>query len=151
MRSVSILGSTGSIGCNTLKVIDHLGDFRVAAMAAGRNIDKFAQQVTKYTPEIVSCFDDGCAEQLERELHALGAGIPQIEVGEAGLIAVATHEPADTVVAATSGAVGFVPTLRAIEAGKRVAIANKETLVMAGELMITAARQSGAEILPVDS
>ena len=151
MRSVSILGSTGSIGCNTLKVIDHLGDFRVVAMAAGRNIEKFAAQVAKYRPQLASCYDESCAEELERELSGLGVAVPRIEIGEAGLIAVATHHEADTVVAATVGSVGFVPTLRAIEAGKRVALANKETLVMAGELMIAAANKSGAEILPVDS
>jgi 1-deoxy-D-xylulose-5-phosphate reductoisomerase len=151
MRSVSILGSTGSIGCNTLKVIDHLGDHRVAAMAAGRNISVFAEQVAKYQPELVSCVDDESASELERELHALSAALPRVKIGDAGLIAVATHEQADIVVAATSGSVGFVPTLRAIEAGKRVALANKETLVMAGELMTAAAAKSGAEILPVDS
>ncbi|MGE3465698.1 MAG: 1-deoxy-D-xylulose-5-phosphate reductoisomerase [Pyrinomonadaceae bacterium] len=151
MKSISILGSTGSIGCNTLKVIEHLGDTRVVAMAAGRNVVKFAQQITEFTPELVSCEDDSCAEGLERELHALNAEMPKIEVGEAGLVAVATHDQAETVVSATVGAVGFVPTLRAIEAGKRIALANKETLVMAGELMMTAAARSGAEILPVDS
>lgn len=151
MKAISILGSTGSIGCNTLKVIDHLGDIRVAAMAAGRNTAKFAEQIAQYKPELVSCEDEGCAEQLGRELHALNAAMPKIETGEAGLVAVATHDAAQTVVSATVGAVGFVPTLRAIEAGKRVALANKETLVMAGELMTAAAATSGAEILPVDS
>ena len=151
MRSVSILGSTGSIGCNTLKVIDHVGGFRVIAMAAGRNIEKFAQQIAKYKPQIASCHDENCAAELERELHRLGEPMPKMDVGEAGLVAVATHDEADTVVAATVGSVGFVPTLRAIETGKRVALANKETLVMAGELMIAAAEKSGAEILPVDS
>jgi 1-deoxy-D-xylulose-5-phosphate reductoisomerase len=151
MRSVSILGSTGSIGCNTLKVIDHLRDHRVAAMAAGRNIEKFAEQVAKYRPQLVSCLDDTCAERLESELHRLNAPLPRIEIGEAGMVAVATHDEAETVIAATAGAVGFVPTLRAIESGKRVALANKETLVMAGELMIAAAATSGAEILPIDS
>ncbi len=76
MRSVSILGSTGSIGCNTLKVIDHLGGIRVVAMAAGRNIEKFAAQVAKYQPQIASCYDESCAEVLERELTRLGATIP---------------------------------------------------------------------------
>ena len=150
MKAISILGSTGSIGCNTLQVIDHLGDTRVVAMAAGRNVAKFAEQIAKYKPEIVSC-DADCAEELTRELHALNAAVPKIETGESGLIAVATHAEAETVVSATVGAVGFVPTLRAIEAGKRVALANKETLVMAGELMTAAAKTSGAEILPVDS
>ena len=151
MRSVSILGSTGSIGCNSLKVIEHLGDTRVVAMAAGRNIAAFAEQIAAFSPELVSCHDEAGADELSRELHRLGAAAPKIMVGEAGLVAVATHEQADNVISATVGAVGFVPTLRAIEAGKRVALANKETLVMAGELMIAAADRSGAEILPVDS
>jgi 1-deoxy-D-xylulose-5-phosphate reductoisomerase len=150
MKAISILGSTGSIGCNTLQVIDHLGDTRVVAMAAGRNVAKFAGQIAKYKPEIVSC-DAECAEELARELHALKAATPKIETGETGLIAVATRAEAETVVSATVGAVGFVPTLRAIEAGKRVALANKETLVMAGELMTAAAKSAGVEILPVDS
>ncbi|MGB7202069.1 MAG: 1-deoxy-D-xylulose-5-phosphate reductoisomerase [Pyrinomonadaceae bacterium] len=151
MQSISILGSTGSIGCNTLKVVEHLGDIRVVAMAAGRNMSKFAEQIAKFEPELVSCEDEGCAQVLERELHERGASVPRILLNSDGLVAVATHEQAETVVSATVGAVGFVPTLRAIEAGKRVALANKETLVMAGELMTAAAAKSGAEILPVDS
>lgn len=151
MKAISILGSTGSIGCNTLKVIEHLGDRRVVAMAAGRNMKKFAGQIARFQPEIAACADEGCAEELERELHALGSKPPRLATGENGLVDVATHGGADTVVSATVGAVGFVPTLRAIEAGKRIALANKETLVMAGELMTAAAARSGAEILPVDS
>ncbi len=151
MKAISILGSTGSIGCNTLKVVDHLGDTRVVAMAAGRNVTKFAEQIARYRPSLVSCESDECAAELERELAIKGVAKPQIEYGEAGLVAVATHDAAETVVSATVGAVGFVPTLRAIEAGKRVALANKETLVMAGEVMTAAAKASGAEILPVDS
>lgn len=151
MKSISILGSTGSIGCNTLKVIEHLGDIHVVAMAAGRNVARFAEQIAKFKPELVSCADASCAEELERELHLRHAAIPRIEIGDDGLIAVATHPEAETVVSATVGAVGFMPTLRAIEAGKRIALANKETLVMAGELMTKAAIKSGAEILPVDS
>jgi len=151
MKAISILGSTGSIGCNTLKVVKHLGDIRVVAMAAGRNMALFARQIAEVRPELVSCNDQSCAELLEHELHALGAKSPRIELNSAGLSAVATHPEAETVVSATVGAVGFVPTLRAIEAGKRVALANKETLVMAGELMTAAAASSGSEILPVDS
>lgn len=151
MKGISILGSTGSIGCSTLQVVDHLGDLRVVAMAAGRNMAKFARQIAEYRPGLVSCDDDGCASELERELHVLGATLPRIEIGQGGMVAVATHDEAETVISATVGAVGFIPTLRAIEAGKRVAIANKETLVMAGELMTDAAERSGAEILPVDS
>jgi 1-deoxy-D-xylulose-5-phosphate reductoisomerase len=151
MRSISILGSTGSIGCSTLKVVEHLGDIRVVAMAAGRNMSTFAGQIAAFKPQLVSCDDESCADQLERELHRLGVTTPQIRVGGDGLVAVATHSGAETVVSATVGAVGFLPTLRAIEAGKRIALANKETLVMAGHLMTAAAKSSGAEILPVDS
>src|SRR5688572_3942381 len=151
MRSISILGSTGSIGCNTLKVVEHLGDVRVVAMAAGRNMLRFAEQVAKFKPELVSCEDDASAEKLERLLHDFGAASPDIATGPEGLIDVATHPEAEIVVSATVGAIGFIPTLRAIEAGKRVALANKETLVMAGELMTAAAAKSGAELLPVDS
>ncbi|MFN2502272.1 MAG: 1-deoxy-D-xylulose-5-phosphate reductoisomerase, partial [Pyrinomonadaceae bacterium] len=151
MRSISILGSTGSIGRSTLDVVDHLGDIRVAAMSAGRNLSTFAGQVAKYKPDVISCLDENGAQELDRELHAAGIKAPRIETGEAGLIAVATHPEADTVVSAMVGAVGFAPTLQAIESGKRIALANKETVVMAGELMTSAARRTGAEILPVDS
>ncbi len=151
MKSIAILGSTGSIGCNTLKTVEHLKDFRVVALAAGSNTDILAAQVVKFQPALVAVKDDACADSLLRKLSDYKLQIPTILTGEAGLIAVATHEKAETVVSATVGAIGFVPTLRAIEAGKRVALANKETLVMAGELMTKAARESGAEILPVDS
>lgn len=151
MKGISILGSTGSIGCNTLKVIDHLKDFRVVALAAGRNMEKFAEQVERFRPDMVSCRDEVCAETLLAELHSRNVKPPRIELAEQGLIAAATHPEADTVVSATVGAVGFVPTLRAIQAGKRIALANKETLVIAGEIMTKAAADHGAEILPVDS
>jgi 1-deoxy-D-xylulose-5-phosphate reductoisomerase len=141
MKAISILGSTGSIGCNTLKVVEHLGDVRVVALGAGRNMQLFAEQIRRFQPELVSCENETCAEELSKNLYESGAKIPQIELGEKGLIAVATHDEAETVVSATVGAVGFVPTLRAIEAGKRIALANKETLVMAGELMTEAARK----------
>lgn len=151
MKGISILGSTGSIGCNTLKVIEHLDEFRVVALGAGRNMSKFADQIVRFGPDMVSCEDEACAEILLKELHRLNVKPPRIETGEKGLIEVATHEQAETVVSATVGAIGFVPTLRAIETGKRIALANKETLVIAGELMTKAALKSGAEILPVDS
>ncbi len=151
MKSIAILGSTGSIGCNTLKTIEHLKDFRVVALAAGSNTDVLAEQVVKFHPLLVAVKDDACAEILLGKLSGSKIPIPKILTGEEGLIAVATHDEAEIIVSATVGAVGFVPTLRALEAGKRVALANKETLVMAGELMTKAARESGAEILPVDS
>lgn len=152
MKSISVLGSTGSIGCNTLKTVEHLKDeFCIVALAAGGNTDKLTEQIGKFQPEIVAVKDEKCAEELLRKLSKAKTKAPKILTGEEGLVAVATHEKAETIVSATVGAVGFVPTLRAIEAGKRIALANKETLVMAGELMTKAARKSGAEILPVDS
>ncbi len=152
-QGIAILGSTGSIGCNTLNVVESfpLERFRVVALAAGRNMTRLAEQVARHRPQLVSVLDEACAEELSRELARLNVPLPRITFGEAGLIEVATHEEAHTVVSATVGAVGFVPTLRALEVGKRVALANKETLVMAGELMTRAAAKSGAELLPVDS
>jgi len=152
MKAISILGSTGSIGCNTLKVVEFLqNEFRVVALAAGKNVEKLAEQIARFQPELVAVENEDCAEDLLRKISDLRFQIPKIVVGEQGLIDVATHAEAETVVSATVGAVGFVPTLRALEAGKRVALANKETLVMAGELMTKAARANRAEILPIDS
>src|SRR6266852_5525749 len=152
-RGVAILGSTGSIGCNTFRVLEALGPekFRVVALAAGRNVSILVEQIARHQPDLVSVENEEVAEQLKAELVKRGLPAPQIAAGESGLVKVATHPEADCVVSATVGAVGFVPTLRALEAGKRVALANKETLVMAGELMTRAAERSGAEILPVDS
>ena len=152
-KGVAILGSTGSIGCNTLRVIESLGSdhFRIVALGAGHNTATLADQIAKHLPELVSVETEEVAHDLRARLFERNVDLPRIVIGEAGLIEVATHPQADCVVSATVGAVGFVPTLRALESGKRVALANKETLVMAGELMTKAARASGAELLPVDS
>ncbi|HYX29609.1 MAG TPA: 1-deoxy-D-xylulose-5-phosphate reductoisomerase [Pyrinomonadaceae bacterium] len=153
VRGIAILGSTGSIGCNSLRVIEALGAerFKVVALAAGRNVKQLADQIARHRPQLVSVESETAAAELHDELTARGFLSPRLLVGEAGLVEVATHEQADYLISATVGAVGFVPTLRALEAGKRVALANKETLVMAGELMTRAAEKSGAELLPVDS
>ena len=151
-KGVAILGSTGSIGCNTLRVVEALGDkFRLVALGAGHNVEVLAEQVSRHLPELVSVASEAAAHDLRARLFQRNVDLPRIVIGEAGLCEVATHPQADCVVSATVGAIGFVPTLRALEAGKRVALANKETLVMAGELMTRAARASGAELLPVDS
>ena len=152
-RGVAILGSTGSIGCNTLRVIESLGPerFRVVALGAARNTTRLADQIARHRPDLVSVETSESADALGAVLRERGVAAPRIALGEQGLVEVATHRQAGCVVSATVGAVGFVPTLRALEAGKRVALANKETLVMAGELMTRAAARSGAEILPVDS
>jgi 1-deoxy-D-xylulose-5-phosphate reductoisomerase len=153
-RGIAILGSTGSIGRNTLRVVESFAgedSFRVVALAAGRNVTLLAEQVERHRPELVAVENEECAGKLRHELKRRGLDIPRLLFGEEGLVEAATHGGAECVVSATVGAVGFVPTLRALEAGKRVALANKETLVMAGELMTRAARQSGALLLPVDS
>ncbi len=152
--NISILGSTGSIGRNTLKVVEHLGNISVKALAAGSNFEELAKQIKKFEPELVSCGDDSTAAKLEALLSENGHAVrkrPKILTGKEGLNAVACYADSDTLVSATVGAIGFVPTLKAIQAGKRIALANKETLVIAGELMTRAAAESGAEILPVDS
>lgn len=150
---IAILGSTGSIGCNTLRVIESLTSarMRVVGLAAGSNIERLADQIATHLPEVVSVESEELAHELRAKLFERDVDLPRIVTGEAGLVEVATHPEADCVVSATVGAVGFLPTLRALETGKRVALANKETLVMAGELMTRAAQQSGAELLPIDS
>src|SRR5881296_3381922 len=152
-KGVAILGSTGSIGCNTLRVIESLAEprMRVVALAAGSNFGRLAGQIAAHLPDVVSVENENAAHELRALLFERNVDPPRILVGEEGLVEVATHPEADCVVSATVGAVGFVPTLRALEAGKRVALANKETLVIAGELMTRAAEKSGAELLPVDS
>ena len=152
-KGVALLGSTGSIGRNSLRVIESMGSaqFRVVALGAGQNIETLADQIATHLPELVSVNSEEAAQDLRARLFERDIDLPRIIVGETGLVEVATHPQADCVISATVGAIGFVPTLRALEAGKRVALANKETLVMAGELMTRAARVSGAELLPVDS
>jgi 1-deoxy-D-xylulose-5-phosphate reductoisomerase len=147
---VAILGSTGSIGTNTLRVIDALGDgYRVTGLGAGRSVELLAEQIRAYRPEIVSVAGPDEAAELSR---LLGAGPrPEILHGVEGLVAVAADAGAGTVVSAAVGSLGLLPTYRALERGARVALANKETLVVAGELMTAKARETGAELLPVDS
>lgn len=153
MRQIAILGSTGSIGCNTLRVVEALnGAFGVAALGAGSNVELLAEQIGRHQPRLVSVSDEASAEKLRYELSQRNVTkLPQISIGVAGLIEVATCAEAEIVVGAVVGALGLLPTYRALELGKRVALANKETLVIAGELMTKAAAKSGAELLPVDS
>lgn len=152
-KEVAILGSTGSIGCNTLRVIESFGDeFGVAALGAGGNIALLAEQVERFRPRVVSVGDEAGAERLLEELHGRRVGsLPRIVTGIDGLVDVATCDGAEIVVGAVVGALGLLPTYRALELGRRVALANKETLVVAGELMTSVAARSGAELLPVDS
>jgi 1-deoxy-D-xylulose-5-phosphate reductoisomerase len=147
VKRIAVLGSTGSIGEQTLAVVAASPErFRVVALAGGQNIAKLMDQVERFEPELVSVADEAGAEALRQQLSD---PIP-IEVGAKGLEAVATH-PADLVVAALVGAVGLEPTLAAIEAGRDIALANKEVMVMAGALVRRAARARGVTLLPVDS
>jgi 1-deoxy-D-xylulose-5-phosphate reductoisomerase len=149
MKGLSILGSTGSIGTNVLRIVDAFpGRFAVAGLAAGRNVERLAEQVARYRPRVVSVADPGSLDHLGR---LVDLGSVETRVGVDGMVEVATHESADMVVAAAVGAVGLIPTYRALEVGKDVALANKETLVMAGELMLARAAETGARLLPIDS
>jgi 1-deoxy-D-xylulose-5-phosphate reductoisomerase len=154
MKGISILGSTGSIGTNTLKVTAAFPDrFRIVGLAGGRNLGVLAAQVAATHPRIVSCQDESGIRKLHEILEKGGYPLTATRLvhGEEGNIEVACHSGASLVLSAISGAAGLVPTFRALEAGKSIALANKETLVMAGQLMIEKARQQRTEILPVDS
>ncbi|HVA79898.1 MAG TPA: 1-deoxy-D-xylulose-5-phosphate reductoisomerase, partial [Candidatus Binataceae bacterium] len=149
MKTIALLGSTGSVGVTTLDVVGRYPDrFRVAAMAAGRNLELLAEQIDRFRPELVSV----ATPELARELRARLRGVtPEIMHGLEGAIAVATHRDAKLVMSALVGALGLRPTLAAIKAGKDIAFANKEVLVIAGELVTRAVRESGVRLLPVDS
>lgn len=146
-KNISILGSTGSIGRQTLEVADLLG-LKVCTLAAGRSTHLLEEQARKYKPSLVAVFDENAARDMAARLRDLPT---KVVSGMSGLIEAAVAEPAGTVVTAVVGTVGLRPTLAAIEAGKRIALANKETLVCAGEQVMRAAKHAGVEILPVDS
>jgi 1-deoxy-D-xylulose-5-phosphate reductoisomerase len=149
VKSLSLLGSTGSIGRSTLDVVTAFPDkFRVAALAAGRNVELLAEQVKRFAPSLVSVAREEDITRL-RELCPRFTGT--VAHGAAGLVACAALPETDTVVAGLVGAVGLSSAHAAVSAGKRLALANKETLVVAGEMVTRAARKAGAEIIPVDS
>ncbi len=150
MKHLSILGSTGSIGCNALRIVEMFPDrFRVTALAAKSNLRLLARQIQAFTPETAAVFDEYHARALKKILPA-GSRV-RILHGEAGYSAAAADGSVDMVLTAVVGAAGLIPTLAAIDAGKEIALANKETLVMAGELVMKRARDKGVNILPVDS
>ena len=147
VQKISILGCTGSIGRQTAAVAEYTG-IQVAALTANRQIGRLEEQARKFHPEFVAVYDEQAAKQLK---VALADTDIRVGSGMAGLIEAATLPAADCVVTAVSGAVGLKPTLAAIECKKRIALANKETLVCAGELVMRRAAETGAEIIPVDS
>ncbi len=146
-KAIALLGATGSIGRQTLEVVRELG-ISVAALTANKQIDLLERQARQFMPRLTVLYDETAALELQRRLR--GTGI-EVMAGEEGLLCAASLPEADTVVTAVMGSVGLKPTLAAIERGKRIALANKETLACAGELVMDAAEQYGAEIVPVDS
>jgi 1-deoxy-D-xylulose-5-phosphate reductoisomerase len=149
MKRLAILGSTGSIGQSTLAVVDaHPSKLAVAALAAGDNAERLAEQVARYRPEVVAL---GSGEAVDRFRACAAGPMPVVHAGADGLVAVATHPSVDLVVCASAGTAGLEAVLAAIDAGKTIALANKEVLVMAGALVTEAARRRGVAILPVDS
>lgn len=149
MKSLSILGSTGSIGVSTLDVVrQHPDKLKVVGLAEGHDVNLLAEQIREFSPRIVSVRDEASATRL-REL--LGNEQPEIHWGIEGAAVVGETEGADMVVSAIVGAAGLVPTVRAIQAGKDIALANKETLVVAGQLVSDLVKEHGVNLLPVDS
>jgi 1-deoxy-D-xylulose-5-phosphate reductoisomerase len=150
MKHLSILGSTGSIGRNTLNIVKMFPQhFAVSALAAKSNTTLLAEQIERFKPQVAAVFDQAAARELRAKLPADS----RVEVlyGEEGYCAAARHESADITVTAVVGAAGLTPTLEAIEAGKTIALANKETLVMAGDVVMRKAAEKNVPILPVDS
>jgi 1-deoxy-D-xylulose-5-phosphate reductoisomerase len=147
LKRLVILGSTGSIGKNTLKVISDYPDrFKVAALAVRNNVQELDLQINEFRPDVVAVFDESAAEILKKK-------DPPVEIltGERGLIEVATLENIDMVVSAIVGSAGLIPTYEAIKAGKTIALATKEALVMAGKIIMSEASKRGVRIIPVDS
>ncbi|MCC6141506.1 MAG: 1-deoxy-D-xylulose-5-phosphate reductoisomerase [Nitrospira sp.] len=149
MKTIIILGSTGSIGTNTLDIVQRFpSEFRVAGLTAGNNIDKLEEQIRRFAPRVVALSQEAAAVTLRQRC----AGLPvEILSGEAGIAQVASLPEAELVISAIVGAAGLVPTLTAIRAGKHIALANKEPMVMAGKLMQEEAHARGVRIFPVDS
>jgi 1-deoxy-D-xylulose-5-phosphate reductoisomerase len=149
VKRIAILGSTGSIGCSALEVIDaHPDRLQVVGLAAGENAARFVEQVRRYRPRVIAMASEPALAAVRA---ALDAAMPAARVGREGLTAVATHPDADLVLCASSGTAALEAVLAAIEAGKAIALANKEVLVMAGQLVMAAASRRGVPILPVDS
>ncbi len=148
MKKISVLGSTGSIGTQTLEVVRNNGDIQVTALAAGRNIALLEKQIREFHPRVACVWD----EEKGKELRLKVADLPvKVYSGMEGLIEAATEPEAEIVVTAVVGMIGIRPTIAAMEAGKDIALANKETLVTAGHIITKLAKEKGVKLLPVDS
>ena len=149
MKKISLLGSTGSIGTNVLDVIERNPEkFQILGMSAGSNIDLFAKQIRKFKPQVVALFDTKKIPTLKELIAGLDI---EILSGEEGTIAVATLPEADVVVSGVMGSAGLLPAIHALKSGKNLALANKETLVIAGELVLREAKKTNSQIIPIDS
>lgn len=150
MKRITVLGSTGSIGQNALDVIERNPDrYKVLALTAGRNLDLLAKQIQRFRPLGVGVMEEDLADILRTRLP--DKSVTEVFSGAEGFVHLATLEGVDTVVSAMTGAAGLIPTYAAIKAGKNIALANKETMVMAGSLMMDEAKKQGVRILPIDS
>ena len=150
-QNLVILGSTGSIGTSTLSVVEHNPEkYHAFALVGGRNVDLMVEQCMKFQPAFAALDDESAAKNLREKLTALGSKT-QVLSGQKAICELAAHEQADQVMAAIVGAAGLLPTLSAVESGKRVLLANKESLVTCGQLFIDAVKKHGAQLLPVDS
>ena len=151
MKAISLLGSTGSIGTQTLDIVEHHPDqFRLVGIAAGSNVALLAQQVMQFKPEIVALCDESKLPELKAAIADLDPQ-PIIVAGEAGVVEVARYGDAEAVVTGIVGCAGLLPTLAAIEAGKDIALANKETLIAGGPVVLPLAKKHGVKLLPADS
>lgn len=152
MKNIAVLGSTGSIGTQTLDVVRNNEDMKVVALAAGSNIDRLEEQIKEFAPSLVCVWDSAKAKELKERLEN-SSEISSVTVvaGMEGLLACSTLSEADVVLTAVVGMIGIQPTIAAIKAGKDIALANKETLVTAGHLIMPLAKEYGVHILPVDS
>jgi len=152
MTQLTIIGSTGSVGRNTLKVVEHLADrFSVFALSAHSSVELLADQVAAFHPKVVALSEASRRDEFQLHCKRRGVRLPDVVVGEEGLRAITSASEVDTVVSAAVGAAGLVPTYAAVAAGKNVALANKEAMVLAGELLSIVASRTGARIIPIDS
>ncbi|MBR5739299.1 MAG: 1-deoxy-D-xylulose-5-phosphate reductoisomerase [Lachnospiraceae bacterium] len=148
MKRIAVLGSTGSIGTQTLSILRENPDFKAVSLAANRNIDLLEQQAREFSPELVAVYDIRAAKDLQQRLKDTSV---RVVSGMEGLIDAAVLPSADTVLGAVVGMIGIRPTVEAIKAGKDIALANKETLVTAGHLIMPLVKEHGVRLLPVDS
>ena len=152
MKRLAVVGSTGSIGQNTLRVVEHLSDrFRIFALAAHSAVDRLADQTAAFRPAVVAITDSSRVDEFRNRCRERGVPVPEVVTGEEGLRQITSASEVDIVVSAAVGAAGLRPTYSAVASGKTVALANKEAMVVAGELLRRTAEKTGAAIIPVDS